>query len=174
MASFYPAARYCVLQVIAGRTLLEPQGLQNESEFAGLVFVIIGVIGGAAMLGVAMLLLWRWFARHGKMPLGSLKATITNALGWRDTKRGNARTVSRKYLLGRGDTELELAASAAAGSGMTGGGTVQHRSLQQQGSKASKHACTHHTAVPTPTVEWAVLCWCDRMHGACMGNALHQ
>jgi hypothetical protein len=93
---------------LQGRNIFDPLTLEGEDKFAGLAFLLIGTIAGAAVFVSILWVLWRWLALgHVPKPVAALRrlaramraATIDGAAAAPGTG------VSKKYLL---DIELEL------------------------------------------------------------------
>jgi hypothetical protein len=93
---------------LQGRNMFDALTLEGEDKFAGLAFLLIGTIAGAAVFMSILWVLWRWLALgHVPKPVAALRrlaramraATIDGATAAPGTG------VSKKYLL---DIELEL------------------------------------------------------------------
>ncbi|KAF6266656.1 hypothetical protein COO60DRAFT_1623446 [Scenedesmus sp. NREL 46B-D3] len=109
LAGYWAHKARCVPQYIKGRTIFDPLTLEGDDKFAGLTFLLIGTVAGAAAVCSTVWVLWRWLARgHVPKPVAALRR-LARAMR-AATSDGAAAAigigVSKKCLM---DIELELA-----------------------------------------------------------------
>lgn len=125
LASYWPHSGQCLPQYISGRNIFDPITLQGDEQFAGLVFLILAAVAGAAVVASGVWVLWRWLVL-GRPPkpglalhrlLRAIRAALVGSGGGAAVPADGG--VSRNYLL---DVELELSGKAVPhGKTQTGG-----------------------------------------------------
>jgi hypothetical protein len=93
---------------LQGRNIFDPLTLAGEDKFAGLTFLLIGTVAGAAVILSIVWVMWRWLALgHVPKPVVALRrlARAMRAATLDGAAAAPGTGVSKKYLL---DIELEL------------------------------------------------------------------